>query len=409
VAQGSATVHRGIFERCPGSGILGSTGGSIIATAIVVRNSGQSIPGAPQVISQGLGVVEVRDSLVEDAEGSGLFANEDGTLRVDQVLVRRMRDSGEPTRRSAGVLVKARGRLEARRLRVEDVDLLGVVGGQDATATIEDLYVSGVAAQPFEGVPVAIGLLYEGPDLVVRRARFTDVERVGVQIEDTSRFEIEDVECLRSGNVVDSDSTPAGFASLQSAGTIRRARIASGHGAGVLSIGTDLILEDASIEDMHAGRDGRFGRGIEVSGGTASITRLAIRRARDVGIHAVASARLELVSVRIAETLPRDCSTTTCADVPGGHAIASIGAAITASGFTIDGASLCGAIVARGAGLDLVDGEIRGAAIGTCVQVDGYDVARVTRDVLYVDNGVNVSTTTHEVPEPADPLSGVDL
>jgi hypothetical protein len=407
VAEGSAMVHRAIFERCPGAAVLGSTGGSTVLRAIVVRDSGQAIAGAPQIISQGGGVVEVNESVLEDAEGSGLFANEDGILRVDQVLVRRMRDSDEPNRRSAGALVKARGRLEARRLRIEDVDLLGVVGGQDATMIIEDLHVSGVAARLFEGVPVAIGLLYKGPDLVVRRARITDVERVGVQIEETTRFEIEDLECLRAGSVVDSEFTASAIGVLQSTGTIRRARVAESHGAGVLSVGSDLILEDASIEDVRPGRDGRYGRGIEVSGGTASIARLAIRRARDVGVHVVASARVELTSARIAEILPRECSTTTCADVPGGHGLASIGAAITATDFAVEGASLCGALVARGAGLDLAGGEIRTAAIGTCVQVDGYDLARVTSDVLYLDNGVNVSTTTHDVPEPQNALSGI--
>ena len=409
VSDGGATVHRAIFERCPGAAVLGSTGGSTALRAIVVRDSGQSIAGAPQIISQGGGVVEVSDSVLEDAEGSGLFANEDGILRVDQVLVRRMRDTDEPNRRSAGALVKARGRLEARRLRIEDVDLLGVVGGQDATMILEDLHVSGVAARLFEGVPVAIGLLYKGPDLIVRRARIADVERVGVQIEETTQFEIEDLECLRAGSVVDSEFTASAVAALQSAGTIRRARIAESHGAGVLAIGSDLILEDASIEDVLPGREGRFGRGIEISGGTATIARLAIERARDVGVHAVASARVELSSARIAEILPRDCAATTCADVPGGHGLASIGAAMSASAFAIEGASLCGTLVARGAGLDLAAGQIRDTAIGTCVQVDGYDLARVTGDVLYLDNGVNVSTTTHAVPEPPNPLSGVGL
>ena len=45
------------------------------------------------------------------------------------------------------------------------------------------------------------------------------------------------------------------------------------------------------------------------------------------------------------------------------------------------------------------DGDVFGSAIGACVQVDGYDVDRLTNDVRYFDNETNLQATTLPVPE----------
>jgi len=36
------------------------------------------------------------------------------------------------------------------------------------------------------------------------------------------------------------------------------------------------------------------------------------------------------------------------------------------------------------------------------VQVDGYNIGRLSNDVAYYDNGVNLDSTTLPVPEPSD-------
>ena len=55
-------------------------------------------------------------------------------------------------------------------------------------------------------------------------------------------------------------------------------------------------------------------------------------------------------------------------------------------------------MVAYDGGLDLMSGEIRESTIGACVQVDDYDFSRLTTDVLYVDNGTNLETTSLPIP-----------
>src|SRR5690606_10127994 len=112
-----------------------------------------------------------------------------------------------------------------------------------------------------------------------------------------------------------------------------------------------------------------------------------------------------LAAVHVLDTLPRECAETTCADAPGGTALAAIGEGVLiAEEFEVDRARLCGAQVATGGALDLRRGRIAGATVGACVQVAGYDVSRLTNDVAFADNGVNVDATDHAVPEPGDPL-----
>ncbi len=70
--------------------------------------------------------------------------------------------------------------------------------------------------------------------------------------------------------------------------------------------------------------------------------------------------------------------------------------------FVVSGAPLCGVHVAELGELDLSSGDVAGAAIGACVQVDGYDLARLMNDVVYHDNGVSLQATTLPVPGALD-------
>ena len=53
--------------------------------------------------------------------------------------------------------------------------------------------------------------------------------------------------------------------------------------------------------------------------------------------------------------------------------------------------------------LDAMNGLVTRAEIGACVQVPGYDLARISTDVEYRDNGSNLDTTTLPVPPPTPP------
>ena len=95
----------------------------------------------------------------------------------------------------------------------------------------------------------------------------------------------------------------------------------------------------------------------------------------------------------------RACAASSCATEAGGTGVSALaGAAIVGQGLAVTGAPLCGVQVYDRASLDLSGGTIEQSAIGACVQIDGYDLARVVAGVEYRDNERNVESSSVYVP-----------
>jgi len=47
---------------------------------------------------------------------------------------------------------------------------------------------------------------------------------------------------------------------------------------------------------------------------------------------------------------------------------------------------------------------VSGSSVGACVQVDGYDLARLLDGVAYIDNGTSLQTTMLPVPDVTVPF-----
>jgi hypothetical protein len=107
-----------------------------------------------------------------------------------------------------------------------------------------------------------------------------------------------------------------------------------------------------------------------------------------------------MVNGRIADTL--GCEV--CRDAPGGHGlVAARGARAHLNGFDVARAATCGVLVDGDfTAVDLEGGSLRESAIGACIQVAGYDVARVRNGVIYTDNGLDIVETSLPVPPPPD-------
>lgn len=410
VTDGAATVAQALFDGCPGSGVLVSRGGRVSARAIRVTQSGEGIQGRPLVIAQGEGgELTLAESLLEGGAGTGVLVSEAGTLEVDQVVIRDLFVDPAMPSASAGIFARTAGRVEARRLRIERTELLGAGLAEGSEGTFEDTYVARVGAAALDGQPVAMGILYSGPSLVVRRMAIRDIDRMGVQVE-RGTLVLEDVSIARTGDGPGTGYVPMGYAQLEGETTLRRVRVEATRGAAIFAEATTVTLEDVAVVEPPGLADGRFGRGIELSRGAATLTRVRVEGARELGVQAQRGATVEAAGLRVVDTRGRDCRDTTCPDTPGGLGIVVVDAALTARDFTIDGARLCGVMVAGGEGaLDLRGGAIRAATVGACVQVDGYDVARLTDGVEFRDNGVNLDATDHAAPTPSDPLGGLDL
>jgi hypothetical protein len=186
--------------------------------------------------------------------------------------------------------------------------------------------------------------------------------------------------------------------------TVRRVFVTGSRGVAVaLHSGSRLALEDLSIEDTESEAiDGRFGVALHAqTGATVTGARLRIVRSRQAGLSALhAGTELTLSDVEIVETHERACAETTCAGLGIGDAVLSVeGAAITLDRFEIRDSARAGAHVAFGT-MDLRRGRIVDNPIGAVIQTPGFDVARISDGVLYIDNDRNLDMSALPVPEP---------
>lgn len=174
-----------------------------------------------------------------------------------------------------------------------------------------------------------------------------------------------------------------------------------------LDVSSEVAIVDARVTDPRAGGgvDGEpsFAHALVVRDGDVSVERGAFEDAYEVAID-TRGGTLVLRDVSIVRARRRPCATGTCADAPGGIGLGVyFEAQVTADDLHVDGADLCGVQLAFDGSLDLRGGSIRGATVGACIQVDGYDVRRVASGVTFEDNGTNVETTSHAIPEPPPP------
>jgi hypothetical protein len=184
--------------------------------------------------------------------------------------------------------------------------------------------------------------------------------------------------------------------------TVRRAEVQNGSGSGVLAILEGSVLEatDLRIVDVRPDYFGGFGYGATVArGATASFERLSIDRSQGVGLF-VANASASVTEARLLRTAEMECASHVCEGYGLGMNVSVVeGGVLAMDHFESSGPGLCGIQIASGAEVDLHDGVVRGGPIGLNLQVDGYDVDRLTERVHYADNGVNLDSSELPVPE----------
>jgi hypothetical protein len=173
-------------------------------------------------------------------------------------------------------------------------------------------------------------------------------------------------------------------------------------GAGVEVALTDVAVRDTLPEESSLA----YGYGVEVSRAAhLSGERVLVHGVHELGLWAALDGSAELRDVSIASVGRSECD---CPDRGFGHAVASIAGAVRLTRFEIRDAATCGLFVAQLPGalepssLDVETGIVARAAIGACVQIDGYELSRLMRGVVYADNGVNLDSTMLPVPMPSE-------
>ena len=367
------TIDDGVAGR-RGRALFVDAGAQVSAARLLVERSGDV---AIRVAGTGAAfdVVEmvVQDSLgttPEGEHGSGLSVQDGARASVAKALVRRTRDSGV------------------------------VVIGEGTFAHFEDLTVSDTTGQQSDGRFGRALSLSGDCEAEVLRARFERGRDAGVLADgEGTILTLEDV-AIADNAGMESDGSSGFGVILQnfvqaefSRISVERTRYAA---LGVID-GARLTASDVVVRDTDSqASDGTLGRGLSAQGGAS----VELQRGQFVANRELAVAgfdegtTLRLEDVLIADTSEQDCG----GDCGGFGSGIGVGSYLTASidlqRFSVVRSALCGVQVARDGGLDLRDGEVAYNPVGANVQVDDYDISRLTESVAWRDNQRDLDSST---------------
>jgi hypothetical protein len=342
----------------------------------------------------------IRHAALEDAVEAGIRVEAGSELTLEDSVIRDVRSS-ESLANGRGIFVRE-SLAHVRRTLIERASGAAIFATTGTTLDATDV----VLADTVVSGNFAAGLGVIDSDVVAERVAVMDAAWIGIVVNGASatltasdvivrRVEPTAVD-LGEGIVVGDGGTA----------TFTRALLEGVHTVGAMTygVGSSLSITDARIRHVLESPGYVVGRGAEADvGAHLTLTNVWIEDVIDTGIvsfgEGLPGTLATLVDVRIARVTERSCVTTTCTTEGGGSAVAAVfGGAVVARGLEVIGAPLCGVQVAEGGSLDVESGSITESAIGACVQIDGYDLARVVAGVEYRDNERNVESSSVYVP-----------
>lgn len=393
-----------VIEDVRGVGI-DAEGSSVTASDLVVHGVASNAAG---LVGGGISVLDggsltLTHALIAHVHDFGVVAQRGGTVELDAVVIQDVADAPADTS-CKGIEIRD-GTADLTRVLVWRASSAGLfVSGPTSSATASDLVVlEGVASQGF-----ASGVVLEMGTLTLERALVADAAFVGI-VARAGTLRAQDVSVRRvalarnfGSALVSSDGADvevSGFA-FEALHTI---------GALAVGAGSRLSLADGSLTHVEVDTEYDIGRAVEAHSGGHVVLRgvriddvvetAIVAFARDDEDRIVAGTRVELTDVTIRGVHERACASSTCASEGGGTGVAALaGARVVADALTVTGAPLCGVQLFDESELDVRSGTIEASAIGACVQVEGYDLARIVDGVRFVSNERNVETAGVYVP-----------
>lgn len=319
------------------------------ATDLVVRESRPGARGLGDGVRsfQGSTIVLER-ALIDDNRLAGVASAFESALELTDVLVRGT-GSNVADRQGGRGIAAQEGTVRGTRVRLEDNEEAGLWTAQ-SDAQLDDLEIAGTRVRAYDG---------EGGR--------------GVNVERTSTV------------------------------TIRRALVDANHEIGVfVHAASALTLEDAVVRGTLSNDRGIGGMGVSVQdGSTADLSRIAIESNLGVGLFSW-SGTVTGTDVAIASTGEWPCYAAGTCTAGWGYGVSAVeSASVMLSRFVVTDSALCGVQVASNASLDLAEGLVARSPIGANVQVPGYDLARISTTVRYVDNDTPIDTSALPLPEPS--------
>ena len=420
IAGATAEVRRALFVRNRETGVDAFGAGTNVALEdVVVRDTqadaSDGMGGSGLSARDGARVAVTRAVLAGNRR-AGVFAADPGTeLTLVDVVVRDTRSRQADQLFGMGLAVQGGCVASATRALFAGNRAAGVLAtGSDASLRLEDAVVRDTQSQQGDraygrGLAVELGASLEALRTLAEGNRDVGVSAIGAG----ATLRLEDV-VVRATLGREVDGTFGRGLGIEDGARAEIARtvVEGNRGSGIFVglPGAYLRLEDAVVRDTQSLQsDQRFGRGLAVQqGATAEIARTRFERNREVGIYAYNSGTgVQAQDVVVLDTRPAECGDR-CAQGAGGMGVGSYsGATMSLTRFVVARSELCGAQIALGGELDLVDGEVRASAFGACVQVPGYRLSRLNASVVYVDNGANLEATDFPVPDVVDAVGGL--
>jgi len=405
LANDRARLHgaRVIVEDTTGTNVYSGAGAQITLTDSVARGA-RPLPNASAGVIVTEADFEATAFLIEGNAGRGVQTNGASMVRLTDAIVR---DSAlTPGDAGRGLEVQRGAQLEATRLLVEGNHSAAIFLDDSGAAELTEIVARDTAVDAGGQFGWGFGV-QNGSSLTVTGALVTGNVGAGMKVGIAGASAV-----VTDVMVHDMRPQPDG---LLGTGIViahdadfdaTRLVISRCYEVGVLAaIGTTVALRDVHISDIVPSQlDMALGHGIHVGPSTtATIERARIESVYEVGLASTAGT-IVASDTSISGVLQSQCDSAEC--VMGlGYGAMSYGGAIDLTGFEIRDAETCGVLVAEGPegppSVELHSGTVAGSAIGACVQVPGYDLARLSDDVLYVDNGTNLDST--ELPVPALP------
>ncbi len=189
---------------------------------------------------------------------------------------------------------------------------------------------------------------------------------------------------------------------------LSRARFVRSRDMALFVYGPGARIEggDVVVRDVESNLSGVFGRAIHAQQSAAvALERVELGNCREATVTASgAGTSITLADATIEATRPRACAADTCPSAGAGIGVSSQHeASIDLQRFRIADHALCGVQLSQGGQVDLDDGVVEHNPVGANVQTDAFDVARLTRRVVYRDNGMNLDSTELVVPDSSPP------
>jgi hypothetical protein len=425
-AGGTSDVRRLVCERNRREALfVVGADARLLAADVVVRDTRATERdggGGNGLVLQDGASAELSRALFERNREFGLSVKDEGTSLVATDLL--VRDTA-PVETPApiyglGITAVDGARVQLVRAAFERNRTYGVFARGAGTALdLADLTIRDTLLQESDGAGGVALDLEDGAAAEVERAdiaRSRGLAVFGIGAGTTLR--------LVDASVRDSGGGPAGGPTGRGLGVeraavveVERARFAGNEDLAAYASGASstLRLTDVEILDTRSrSPDGLFGWGLGWAlGAQGQATRLRLSGNHEVGVAAFDPGTVvRLADVEVRDTAERACADDACAGRGAGIGVGSYGGGVLQlTRFVVAQNALCGVQLAvgsdpvtgapldDGATIDLHDGEVRGNPIGANVQVDGYDVSRLSDTVRFYDNERNLDSTALPVPE----------